>query len=267
MKIRDLLLLPLLFASLAMQASDPPSDLLQQAKKGDVEAMTELGIRYLEGQGIKKNENKGFKYLQSAAKQNDPEALFLVGDCLMNGRGTQPDFRRAVSSFRQAAELGHTEAQHTMAFLYTQGVGVSKNPKEAMRWQLLSEGLSETEIEARLAEVFPAEEVEDGEAEDENCIYPRFRGGTLNDFRTWVRLRIRYPEEAARSGVEGRVVIQFIVGKNGRLEEFKVLSSPHHTLTDAALKVLKISPRWTPGYKNGEPVRVKYTIPIDFRRG
>lgn len=256
MKIRSLLLIPLLFAVLSVRADEPPADLQMRAKKGDAEALTRLGILYLEGCGVEPNDKKAVKYLQRAAKLGDAEAQFLMGDCLMNGRGIQSNCPAAVASYRQAAEQGHRDAQRTMAFLFTQGLGLRKNPKKVMLWQLRSEGLDEAEIETRLAEAFPDTA--------DNIAQAKFQGGTLQDFSLWVARMIRYPDEAVQYNIKGQVVAQFVIDKEGRLTEVRILESPHELLSKAVEAVLRRSPRWTPATEDGVPVRIRYTVPVYF---
>lgn len=94
---------------------------------------------------------------------------------------------------------------------------------------------------------------------------PRFEGGDLTQFRTWAQAQIRYPEEAMHKGVQGRVIAQFVIEPDGTLDEISILQTPDASLSDEARRILESSPRWTPGLQKGEPVRVKFAFPIDFR--
>jgi TonB family protein len=75
---------------------------------------------------------------------------------------------------------------------------------------------------------------------------------------------IRYPEAERREGVQGVVVLGFVVEKDGRLTEIKVNRSASKGLDEEAVRVMKLSPLWTPGTMYGKPVRVTYTVPIAF---
>lgn len=92
---------------------------------------------------------------------------------------------------------------------------------------------------------------------------PRFEGGDLLAFRQWVQQQIRYPEQAQE--IMGRVIVTFVIEKDGSVGTIRTLASPHRLLSDEVHRVLAASPRWTPGTQKGEPVRVKFTLPIDFR--
>lgn len=94
---------------------------------------------------------------------------------------------------------------------------------------------------------------------------PKFEGGDLNTFRKWVIDRFRYPTIAQENGIQGRVVLQFVIEKDGRLTKIQVLQTPDRTLSDEAVRVLGLSPKWTPGKQRNVPVRVKYTLPVEFK--
>lgn len=94
-------------------------------------------------------------------------------------------------------------------------------------------------------------------------ILPTFPGGEVG-FAKFLRDNIRYPKEAHDAGVKGRVFIQFVVEVDGSLSNMVVLRDPGKGLGDEALRVLKLSPKWKPGLMNGKPVRVQFTVPINF---
>lgn len=94
---------------------------------------------------------------------------------------------------------------------------------------------------------------------------PRFQGKDLHAFRTWVQERVRHPKRALKRGISGRVIVSFVIDTTGRLAQIQVLLSPDQLLSDEAVRVLKRSPRWEPGRRNGRKVPIKYTMPVDFR--
>lgn len=93
---------------------------------------------------------------------------------------------------------------------------------------------------------------------------PLFQGKDLNTFRTWVQSQIRYPAEALKRGIEGRVVLSFIVERDGSVSTIELLQSPDRILSEEARRVVSSSPKWTPGRQNGHFVRVRYMLPVDF---
>lgn len=94
---------------------------------------------------------------------------------------------------------------------------------------------------------------------------PTFNGGDANDFAKWVNSRLVYPEIAKDNGVEGRVVLQFTIGKDGRLQDVKVLNSPDESLAREAVRVVSSSPKWEPGRQRDRAVKVSYTFPVIYR--
>lgn len=94
---------------------------------------------------------------------------------------------------------------------------------------------------------------------------PSFMGGDLGVFRNWVQKQLNYPPIAQENGIQGKVIIQFVVEKDGRLTNVQVLSTSDRSLSEEAVRVLQLSPRWSPGKQRNQPVRIKYTLPVDFR--
>ena len=94
---------------------------------------------------------------------------------------------------------------------------------------------------------------------------PSFQGGSLNDFRNWVQSKVRYPAIAQENGISGKVVLTFVIEKDGRLTNIQVLQTPDRSLSDEAIRVLQQSPKWSPGKQRNQPVRVRYTLPVEFR--
>lgn len=113
------------------------------------------------------------------------------------------------------------------------------------------------------------EVVEEEIAEDEPFLrvetMPSFQGGDLNTFRNWVQSNVRFPQIALENGIQGRVALSFVIERDGRLTNIQVLSTPDRSLSEAAVEVLERSPKWTPGKQRNQTVRVKYTLPVDFR--
>ena len=93
---------------------------------------------------------------------------------------------------------------------------------------------------------------------------PSFPGGTQK-LKEFIEENLRYPKELEESCVQGRVIVRFIVERNGKLSNVKVVKSVHPALDKEAIRIVKLMPRWIPGRQNGITVRVKFYIPIIFR--
>lgn len=94
---------------------------------------------------------------------------------------------------------------------------------------------------------------------------PAFGGGDANDFSKWVGENIVYPQEAIDQKLEGRVILQFKVNKEGEVKDVTVLRGVNELLDAEAVRVVSSSPKWECGTQNGIPVAVKYTFPVIFK--
>ncbi|MGN0189956.1 MAG: energy transducer TonB, partial [Candidatus Cryptobacteroides sp.] len=115
------------------------------------------------------------------------------------------------------------------------------------------EGVSEEVIEE---EAIPFQLVEDK---------PSFMGGDANTFSKWVNERLVYPEIAKENGVQGRVTLQFTVNTDGSVSNVKVLRGVDSSLDKEAVRVVSMSPKWTPGKQRDRAVKVTYTFPVIFQ--
>lgn len=108
----------------------------------------------------------------------------------------------------------------------------------------------------------------DGVAKDEVFMVaeqmPEFPGG-MKELLKFLQNNLKYPENAMKNNVQGRVIVQFVVEKDGTLTEFKVARSVDPDLDAEALRVLQIMPKWKPGMQRGKIVRVKFTVPVSFK--
>ena len=113
------------------------------------------------------------------------------------------------------------------------------------------------------------EEIEEEEIFVNAEVMPTFQGGDLSKFRNWVMENVKYPQIALENGIQGNVVVSFVVEKDGQISRINVLQSPDKTLTEATLAVLdkanKLKNGWKPGKQRNKPVRVTYTLPVSFR--
>lgn len=112
---------------------------------------------------------------------------------------------------------------------------------------------------------------EEDEEDEEDVIYqivetmPEFPGGSQAMFN-FLSENIHYPAIAAENGIQGKVQCQFVVNKDGSIEDVQVVrSAGEPSLDKEAIRLLKSMPKWNPGKQRGKPVRVKYTIPVNFK--
>ena len=132
------------------------------------------------------------------------------------------------------------------------------------------QSLDDTDVPVDIQEYVRQDVVEE-EVEDDPIPFvtveqkPTFNGGDANGFAKWVNSRLVYPEIAKENGIEGRVTLQFTIGKDGRLQDVKVLNSPDESLAQEAVRVVSSSPKWEPGRQRDRAVKVSYTFPVIYR--
>lgn len=93
---------------------------------------------------------------------------------------------------------------------------------------------------------------------------PSFPGG-MDKLGPWLHKNLKYPASAQESCVQGRVVVQFVVNKDGSIVEPKVIKSVDPALDKEAIRVVSAMPKWSPGRMRGRPVRVRFVLPVTFR--
>ena len=109
------------------------------------------------------------------------------------------------------------------------------------------------------------------EEEEEEVVFvvvekmPEFPGGQQALFK-YLSENVKYPVIAQENGIQGRVICQFVVNKDGKIVDVEVVrSGGDPSLDKEAVRVIKSMPNWKPGQQRGKPVRVKYTVPVNFR--
>ena len=112
-------------------------------------------------------------------------------------------------------------------------------------------------------------EVEEEEVDEQQIFtvvenMPEFPGG-MSECMKWLGKNIKYPTISQENGVQGRVIVQFTVNKDGSIVDASVARGVDPYLDKEALRVVNMMPKWKPGEQRGKPVRVKYTLPVMFR--
>lgn len=127
-----------------------------------------------------------------------------------------------------------------------------------------TEADEETMIEQ--TDIMIEEEVEEEEPEIFMVVeqMPEFPGGQAELFK-YISQNIQYPAIAKENGIQGKVFIQFVVGKDGSITNVTVLRGVDPSLDKEAVRVVKSMPKWKPGKQRGKPVYVRYQVPINFK--
>ena len=128
---------------------------------------------------------------------------------------------------------------------------------------------TEDDKETEVVIAAPVEAVE--EVEEDEVVFvivesmPEFPGGQQALFK-YLSENVKYPVIAQENGIQGRVICQFVVNKDGSIVDVEVVrSGGDPSLDKEAIRVIKSMPKWKPGKQRGKPVRVKYTVPVNFK--
>lgn len=153
---------------------------------------------------------------------------------------------------------------------------IVENDEEIEEEEIQSSEATESAISGPTAPVQGAVYVTEGpptavvEQTDEEEIFqvvedmPEFPGG-MEALLAYLGKNIKYPSIAQENNIQGRVIVEFVVNKDGTIVEPRVIKSLDASCDKEALRVIKAMPKWKPGKQRGKPVRVKYTVPVMFR--
>jgi protein TonB len=94
---------------------------------------------------------------------------------------------------------------------------------------------------------------------------PTFRGGDQNKFTQWVQRNVNYPQEALANNIQGKVYVNFVVEADGSVSNVRLTRSVDPALDKEAQRVVGNSPKWNPGKQIGAPVRIRFTITVNFQ--
>jgi len=95
-------------------------------------------------------------------------------------------------------------------------------------------------------------------------VKPEFPNGN-EGLGKYLSENIKYPKKALKNGITGKVFVQFVIDKTGKVTNVVAVRGVEKSLDKEAVRVIKSMPKWKPGMKDGQPVKVKYTIPINFK--
>jgi len=95
-------------------------------------------------------------------------------------------------------------------------------------------------------------------------VMPSFKGGDINKFREWVQRRTNYPQAAIDAKIQGKVFLTFIIEPDGSVSNVTVVKGVAAIIDNEAVKAIQASPKWSPGLQRGQPVRVRYSMWLNF---
>lgn len=130
--------------------------------------------------------------------------------------------------------------------------------------------IENTESDANTQIQAPVEVAQEEESDEIVNFYvienkPTFGDGSDAAVNRWIAQNVKYPEIAKEAGVSGKVFVQFVIGKDGKVTDVQLLRGVDPYLDKEALRVVSAMPAWKPGSQRGKPVKVSFQIPINFK--
>lgn len=266
-KLKLLALVPIVGIALAMQAETvndyvytektqaPPKKVI---KKGKANAQVKMGNKTIEVKAEQKAEatakpaeTTDLKILYTEGKNDGPDPEFIINDIVSS---KEEVLKLDQSTIESITVKKHEEGSSTPATVWIKTKGAPDlaigvwEPKEEKKPELIG-------VVVKTVPDTPFDVVEQ---------MPEFPGGQ-EAMMKYLSESVKYPKEASKDGIQGRVVVQFVVEKDGSISEVEVIKKVNEHLDAEAIRVVNAMPKWKPGKQKGEPVRVKFTLPVTFR--
>jgi len=219
--------------------------------------------------------------IRRAAEQGVATAQFNLGMKYLQGDGVPQDYEEAEEWFRQSAEQGNTSAQCMLGAMYATGLGVIENPIQAYMWLTLSIDGSKgkqapflqkaTDLSNTIVKKMTPQQIEEAltlasEWKPVRMSTPRQIGGNVLRSRLIKQVKPEYPELARRARVQGVVIMLVTVNEEGNVEDVQVSRGVHPLLDEAAVAAVK-QWKYSPILLNGEPIKVSATVTVTFAMG
>ena len=265
--LKLLALVPIVGIALAIQAETvndyvytektqtPPKKVI---KKGKANAQVKMGNKTIEVKAEQKAEatakpaeTTDLKILYTEWKNDGPDPVFIINNVVSS---KEEVLKLDQSTIESITVEKHEEGSSTPATVWIKTKGA---PELAIgAWDYEEE--KKPELIGVVVKAVPDEPFDVVEQ------MPEFPGGTP-ELMKYISTNVKYPKEAFEKGIQGRVVVQFVVEKDGSINEVKVVKKVNEHLDAEAIRVVNAMPKWKPGKQKGEPVRVKFTLPVTFR--
>ncbi|MBR4136615.1 MAG: TonB family protein [Bacteroidales bacterium] len=234
---------------------------------------------------LKGNYAKAVSAYQKGIKADEVEAYFSLGNCYQEGYAVTPNMdeaafyyykaarqgnmKEAVARLKSLAEKGIEDAWMLLGHCYQVGAGVTKDLPTAIQYYQQCKTYKFTflieALQRELAKDAEEEKVSDGDDEVYAFVTeaPEFPGG-MDALVTTIARNTIYPAYCRDHAIKGTVMIQFVVEKDGKVDNAKVSLSCFPLLDNESLRVVMQLPQWKPGVLDGKPVRCFYQIPMRF---
>lgn len=226
----------------------------QAADLGHAEGMACLGNYYLNNGEV----TEGVAWLEKAAEKGSTLAMYWLGTAYFCGQGVAVDYGKAMK-YLSRTNVRNQEVTLRRAIMYYKGLGCEMDWEKAR--QLIAPLARNGNYPARLLQLIDRSKTEYGDGEGERSTYPVFT--YLND-ASWIAKNVRYPVEAMANHIQGKVELNCVVDKGGKISVESVKNSPHELLSEASALVVQKMPLWIPATRGDEKIEWKLVIPVNF---
>ena len=248
--------------------------LLEAAQLNNSDAECVLAHMYENGNGVEQDYAIAAEWYRKAADKNVAMAQNSLAYFYDEGLGVEQSFIEAAKWYKKAADNNNASAQYNYADMLVNGIGVEKDLEQGLEYYKkakangVQQATSEISKTERLLMIEKAKadgsEINEDQAFFTVDVMPEYPGGS-EALLAYLRSEIKYPAICRENRIEGRVLVTFVVNKDGSIVEPVVVKSVHPVLDKEALRVISQMQPWKPGMLGGKLVRVKYTVPINFR--
>ena len=179
----------------------------------------------------------------------------------LNNSFSYVSLKQRINLIMKSKKLGVKRVYFAIPFICLLFLGVSINKANAVvsvdAKDLTSDTVKSTEKKQPVKEVSAFNKLE---------VRPMFGGGDpIKNFSKWVYSNITYPENAFKNNIQGKVLVKFLIDKEGNIRNVTAINDVDEELKAEAVNLIKKSPKWTPGKVDGKPVNVEYTFPVVFK--
>ena len=210
---------------------------------------------------------KAFACFNRAANMENDQAAYQLAKMYDEGRGIPQDYIKAFKWYQKAS--GILGVPLRIAVMYMEGIGTKQNDIIARNWLYRAISAGDSTEAPKLLEKLYAKHAEEMGDSDSDRVYEiaetnaQFPGGDTECYK-FLNSHVKYPPKCQEKGIQGRVLVSFVVNKDGSIVDIKTLRSPDPLLTKEAERVISLMPKWIPAMQGWKNVRSRFTLPIMF---
>ncbi len=211
---------------------------------------------------------KAFACFNRAANMENDQAAYQLAKMYDEGRGIPQDQAKALKWYEKAQ--GILGVPLRMAVMYLEGIGTEQDDIKARNYLYVAISAGDTTEAPKLLEKLYAKHADEMGDSESDKVYDivetnaQFPGGDKECYK-FIASQIKYPAKCQEMGIQGRVLVSFVVNKDGSIVDVKTLRSPDPLLTKEAERVISLMPKWIPAMQGWKNVRSRFQMPVMFR--